>query len=500
MSEVFAVRQFTGGMNDWVHPGLLHENTAAQLVDAELDDGKLVPLKRPRATPYADPASLAHYGTADRSVVKWNDRHYWSDNTATSAPYYGGTPENYLGIPFPAYSGTGKNVTVEKTSPGTGETGMSGTFKYCVTFVNVNGWEGAPGSLEEYETEVTLSTQIAAVTVTWSDSRISYAKIYRTIDHGADFYCVGEVSASGSVFRDTVTDELAQMMNPLSTQYAYPPPDGGKFLCEYGGVFFLAVGSLLYFSAPGNPHAWPPTHFLGIDDTITGLVPEFQGILVFTRGNVYRVTGAEDPETVAKIYIPGNHGCVNFRSIATVNNAPVWLSGSGICIWDGDQVAVPSYQVIHTENMGVKCAVSAHDRYFLFLNGKTIVFDRRNGDVFYTISPVCDYAWHDDSTDKLYLLAGGHIYEYGGGEPLTMTYVSPTIPGTQSAIRKFREILLCGTGESRVTVSVDGKEIADFVAASGRARVKLPLSAVGGGLSCRIRNRGGIQEMAVIYD
>ena len=230
-------------------------------------------------------------------------------------------------------------------------------------------------------------------------------------------------------------------------------------------------------------------------------MPEFQGVLVFTRNNVYRVTGAENPETVNRIYIPGNHGCVNFRSIAVLNNAPVWLSGSGICIWDGNSIAVPSYRVIHTANARVKFAVAAHDRYFLFLNEQAIVFDRRDGDIFYKLNISCDYAWYDGDTDILYMQIGGTIHQFGQGNPLTVTYLSPYIGGdTESVMKKFREVALCIDGEGEIAVRVDGTEKVRLALPAGRNRVKLPLSAVGRHLDCSVRGICGIQELAVTYD
>lgn len=500
MSRTFAAVKFTGGVNDWFHPGLLDAATAAELLNADISSGKLVPVKKPLLLTDHDPTHYGHYGTRDRSVVKWYDRFYWSDNIAASAPYYGGNVENYLGIPYPAYSGAGANVSISATSPESGESGMTGEYKYCVTFVNVNGWEGAPGSAEEYEVALTLNAQIAELTVTWTDDRISYAKIYRTIDHGADFYCVGETATSGAAFRDTVTDADAQMMNPLSTQDNFPPPDGGKFLCEYGGVFFLAVGDKLYFSGVGNPHAWPTLQFLAFDDIITGIAPEFQGVLVFTRNNAFRVTGADSAETVNKTYIPGNHGCVTFRSIAVLNNAPVWLSSGGLCLWDGSSVSVASYGKVKTDLLAVRYAAAAHDCFYLFHTRGTLVFDRRTGDTFRKLDFTCDYAWYDSDSDLLILQSGGRLYQFGAGSPLTMRYASPYIGGAESAQKIFLELFTVGDGIITATVAVDGKSVATVTLPAGRNRVKLPRNAVGRYLQTTLKSSGTITEMAVTYD
>lgn len=500
--KVYAVTSFEGGMNDALSPALLGENTAASLVNADVTSGKLVPFRRPvRLTTGTKPADFGHYGGADRSAVKWYERNYWSYDTATTGPYYGGDVENYLGIPYPAYTGAGANVTVTADTPASGETGISGIFKYCVTFVNANGWEGAPGSNTDYETAVTLSSQTGVVTVSWSSSIVVKAKIYRTIDHGADFYCIGEITTpGGGTFRDTVPDTDAQLMNPLTTIEYFPPPDKGKFLCEAGGVFFLAVGSLLYFSVLGNPHAWPTTQFVAIDDVITGIVPEFQGVLVFTAGSVFRVIGAENPDTVTKIYLPGDHGCVNHRTIAVLNNAPVWLSRHGIAVWDGNSITIPTHRVLKTAFDGIKGAAADNDRYFLFLTHETVVYDLRNSGIFYKLGFSCDYAWSDSTSGYFYWQMGGSVYLFNSGMNLEASYTSPLIGGNDPELKIFRELIMSGDAECDVTVSVDGEEKARITAGSGRTRIKLPFTATGYGLSLTVRTKGDFNGVTVLYD
>ena len=486
-------------MNDWIHPSLLDSGTAVKLVNAEISSGKLVPEKGYVRQNITSPEELGHYGTRDRSIVKWNDRTYWSNNTATLAPFYGGNIENYLGIPYPTYSGTNPNVEILKET--TGSDHLSGTYKYCVCFVNVNGWEGAPGSLEEYEIEVVrAATEEVSVKVCWTDTRISYAKVYRTGDHGADFYCIGEIRTSGGTIQDDTDDDTLAMLNPLNTEYNYPPPDGGKFLCEYGGVFFLAKGSLLYFSVQGNPHAWPTTQFISVDDPITGIVPEFQGVLVFTRNNAYRVTGADNAETITKNFLPGNHGCVNFRSIACVNNAPLWLSNDGLCMWDGNSISVLSHRVIKTDPL-VRYAVSANDKYYLFYQNSALIFDRQNGDIFRKLGYGCDYAWYDDTNDILYLQIGASFYRFGKGAPLTMEYESPHIGETELGYKKFLEVFISSSGECELSVQTDGEQIVKSLNISGgRSRVKLPFEAVGRWLQLNIKSKNEIKEISVIYE
>ena len=513
--KTFSSNSFAGGMNDWIHPTLLESNIASKLVNANVSDGKLVPIQRPVFLSSDPPTAYGHYGTKDRSAVKYNGRHYWSNNSASASPYYGGTPENYLGVPYPAKytisttSTVSNRVVFDLTTASLVESArLTGKYKYCVTYVTTNGWESAPGSLTEYEFEATLEGKNPTIKVYYASGQdIVKAKIYRTTDHGAEFYHIGTVggtSLADRTFYDLVSDEEAVLNNPLTSQDNYPPPDGGKYLCENGGVFFLAVGSLLYFSSVGNPHAWPTTQFIAFDDVITGITPEFQGVLVFTRNNVYRVIGADDAATVQKIYIPGNHGCVSWRSIAALNNAPVWLSNDGICLWDGNSITVPSYRVIKTEKSpeNIRFAATANDSYYLFLRKETIVYDIRNGGIFYKLDFSFDYAWYDVSSGIFYLNNASGVYKYGSGSNLKMKYFSPYVGGNESAMKIFYEVYIVCSGACALDVSVDGVPLLEnsLSVPAGRQRIKLPRQAVGRYLALSVSSNERINEIQVLYD
>ena len=498
--KIFSCNSFTGGMNDWIHPLLLESNIAAKLVNADISTGKLVPVKRPLKLAGTTPEYYGNYGGHNRSAIKYNGRHYWSDNRAATAPYYGGNPENFLGVPYPTY-GTGNNVQIDFTRSGS----LTGEYKYCVTFVTENGWESAPGSLTEYEVGATLEDNSPRVTVSWTDTNIEYAKVYRTMEHGADFFEVGQITTSGGYLDDSMPDETAVLQNPLTSEDNYPPPDAGKYLCENNGVFFLAQGPLLYFSVLGNPHAWPVAQFITFDDEITGITPEFMGVLVFTRNKAYRVIGADNPATVQKIYIPGNHGCISWRSIAMLNNAPVWLSNDGICIWDGNTISVPSYRVIKTDGLqeSVQYAATYNDRYYLFLRRYAIIYDIRNGGIFYKFGMTYDYAWFDVGSGVFYLHDAAGCYKYNGSEdPMTIQYSSPYIGGSESGVKIYREAYIVCEDTVQLSAFVDGVPLWNEPVSvpAGKQRIKLPLHAVGHYLSVSLESTGSIKELQVLYD
>ncbi len=485
--------QFTGGMNEVLSPALLDEKTASLLVNANIESGKLSSVTLPKLLPVNTPEDLKHYGKINRSVVKIFERTYWSINDTFTAPYYGGDEEDYLGIPFPDYD----NEVVFTPLP---EGELSGDFKYCVTYVNKNGWEGAPGDILDYERAVTLEGNFVDITVTWEDPRISYAKIYRTQKEGADFYCVGEVKTSGDTFTDKISDYTLAGLEPLSTVDNYPPPERGRFLSESGNVFFLAVDSTLYFSVQGNPHAWPKLNFVGFDDIITGIVPEFQGVLVFTANKTYRITGAENAATLTKVLLPGQQGCVLYNSVTQISNAPIWLSNDGICLWDGENINVISRRIMNTSHLQVICSASANDCYYLFLKDGAILYDHRNGGIFSKLDFTCDYAWYDGDADALYLQKDDTISIWGEGGLGTYTIKTGYIGIPESQYTFFKEIIISLDGRANVTLINEDKAVFSVaLTRPGKHRLKAPYNTLGRYAQVKVSGRGTLKELGVVY-
>jgi len=542
---IWSTNNFSGGVNNALHPNLLQSNYAASLVNANVDDGKIRACKASMDYGAYDPSARGNYGYPNKSFVKWNDIPYWSVNSNANGIYYGtedatwggpGKPwsascGNALGIPYCAYA---SSTTLPYVSVETGTNGemKKGDYKYCVTFVNWHGWEGAPGSLESYFIDVDLSSssvdtnsvtiKLNAPTATGGEipSNVWYAKVWRTAEGGADFYCVGYlyhwrntgteptlpegVEDNDWTLIDTMADDILIMRSPLteSQLYNYAPPDGGKYLAESGGVFFLAVGSTLYFSNQGEPHSWNPVNTMGFDSSITGIVKEFSGVLVFTANSTYRVTGAESLSTVTKMAVPGSQGCATYNSISCIDNAPVWLSNDGVCMWNGESLSIPSYRVYDTRKVGTVVASCSHDgRYYLFHSKGVLVYDTRNGGVFYDNDCVAEYAWTDDEYDTMYYYNGGRTYLWeGDSSSLEWSYKSPYIGSTEMTQRTYGEFVVACEGNVSVTIVIDGRKVIDSkVIPGGRDRFKMPRNCTGRYLQFEISGKGELSELAVTF-
>lgn len=542
---VWSTNNFIGGMNDCIHPSLLKPDTAAYLKDVRLDNGKLCPaLRNSLLESDTTPSDLGHYGGPDRSVVQWYGRHYWSLDNATVGVRYGtddgdwdgeGTSwsesdGNALGVPHCVYDNaeaqsSGNPMPSFAIGSADEESGgMTGDYKYCLTLVDRNGFEGAPGSLTSYFKALTVGSiegegtdnevrHRRSVTVSLNNvslpANILYAKVWRTLDHGADFYLVGTISGTAVdefvqnnnwTLVDKMEDSILLMRDPLTSTDNDLPPENGRYLCESLGVFFLAVGTRLHFSRQDNPHAWPTLNFIGFDEEITGIAPEFSGVLVFTRYSTWRVTGAESHETISRTLVPGHYGCSNHKSISAISNAPIWVSGENICLWNGESIEVVTHGRLAPRALAITASASRDDKYYLFLTNGALVYDRKAGGAFYWLSTVADYAWRNESDDQVYLQVGSDIQELGGDNaPLEWSYVSPYIGGTDLLQRVYRYVTVSSDKATSLTVYLEDREVLAVPLPAGRNRVKLPLNIVGRWLQLKITGKGELSEIAVIY-
>ena len=499
--ESVAIANFSKGMNNHVEPGKILPEMARLIKNARITTGALVPIKQPLlGNEQSNPEDLNHFGWINRSTVKWFDNYYWSINDADEEPYYGGNKYG-LGIEPPT-------VTFLVTNSGQIFEPLEGLYKYCVTYVNADGWESAPQEYQDglrYKT-IYLNQELPNILVSkpvedWVDK----VNVYRTVGNGANFYRIRSftVDELGQNFSDSTKDDLL-LFNPALETYAMDlPPANGKFLTERDGYFYLAVGDKLYSSKNSNPHYWNSLNWIGFDSEITGITREYQGLLVFTSNRIWRVGGGDITNSY-KQEIPVSQGCINYQTISAINNAPIWVSNDGICVWNGQNVDIITLNRLDFDTQATRFAVSANDRYHLFLtDGTCIVADMRSGNIFYKRDLDYEYGWYDADLDILYLcdVDPYMLYIDEAGSNDVLTYQSAVVPGDELILREYFRALIDGDGFTNITLYNEKDVGLATLAAhlSGRTEVLFPSGLQIRGLSIKLESSSTIRSIIIFY-
>ena len=114
-----------------------------------------------------------------------------------------------------------------------------------------------------------------------------------------------------------------------------------KHLTEFNNFFMGAVDTRLYISNYAKPNNFAIDGYLDFDGQITGLASRGGEAVVFTEFGVFRVYGNAHNE-MRKVQVPTVHGVPvgGHNSITKIKDSVIYVSHSGICLFDGRAVSV----------------------------------------------------------------------------------------------------------------------------------------------------------------
>lgn len=159
-----------------------------------------------------------------------------------------------------------------------------------------------------------------------ADPQATNIDIYRTDDGGAIYYYLATVSNPGAGNTWSYTDSTADsglnndLIAPVADQNN-PPPSGMSLLTWYAGRLWGASGNTLYYS--GGPdtlngvgeEAWPPAYNFTVPGNITALLATPDGLIVFTYGDAYALTGTSIATFTVPILWQANYGVANQNQV-----------------------------------------------------------------------------------------------------------------------------------------------------------------------------------------
>jgi len=216
---------------------------------------------------------------------------------------------------------------------------------------------------------------------------------------------------------------VTSLLNALVTDDYDPPPEGLKGLTLFNNNILVGfVGNELYFSEPGQFHAWPRAYKQEIPHTIVGLSVFSSYLLVATVNYPYIAQGS-DPAVLSLARIDARYPCLSKRSIAPVGFGVMYATHDGLALYSTTTGAQLATQLLYNSDTwnedldpSTLIGTSYKGTYLAWHSTGGISFERDDKvggffvDLVTTEQP--EATWYDPLTNNLYYTTGttGDVY------------------------------------------------------------------------------------------
>jgi len=431
----------------------------------------------------------------------------WNAIITTGGAPYPGT-SFLLGVPPPGYnvSSAPLGIAIGAVIAGTADdpSDTVDSRYYVITTVDSLGAEGPPSPVSdevEWRPGQTVTLTIPAIpagnypiTVSGGSYPASY-RIYRTStgSQSTEFLFVMEGSANwGGTESDTTA--AAALSEALPTEiYDLPSDEMIGITAMPGGYLAGHFDSVLCFSEPAQPHAWPVQYQINTKTDIVGISTlDDNALLVTTKDRPYIAAGV-DPASMTLTELPIKQSCTSKRSMADVGIGVVYSSPDGLVLASRNGTGVITTGIFTREQWQALTPTSIEGWAW---EGLYICFHATGGFIINPAQPeagIVDLdntyagAYHDPVDDTLYVVDGANIKQWDAGS----TYMQFTWKGkVHEMIRPtslgVAQLLGDTTDEFTLNVYADGdlhkaysrKEGAPFKLRGGYKARKIQLEIV----------------------
>jgi len=331
-SQNTELQVFSGGLNLRVEPHLIQPTEARRLSNVDIRSFALKPFREPEFVQLTTQPFMFFFANKFwfydrwRSNITWNNVWYWSDSGNLGKTFPDGTSKP-LGIAPPV-----TRPTVAETTPSEGD-GLTGTYNYVYTYYEPNTGAESPPSPPSAD----IAVDGKAIVVSDFEQTTDYEiRIYRIGGVLTAYSAVSTESGQIVEFEDyyKYTEIEATI---LDTTRSFPPPAGAQYLTEHQGRFYCALGTSVYFSAPGKPDSWYLLDSIQVEEPITMLASVANGLLIASRNKTWVLTGL-DPINFAKYLISESDGCIAAQSLAVLDGQAIWLGQNSFLASSGANV------------------------------------------------------------------------------------------------------------------------------------------------------------------
>ncbi|GAG80726.1 unnamed protein product, partial [marine sediment metagenome] len=192
-----------------------------------------------------------------------------------------------------------------------------GDYKFCYTYVDLDGYESNPSDVSEAETAAATNH----ITVTMVNSGSLRKRVYRTAVGGAIYY---KNNIDTLVAADTATYDSTQadltLGSIVKTDHT-APESTSHLITKRRNKLYLAFEDYLYPSYTSDIEYFPPLWRLrtGNSQKITGLTEQLTALPVMTDDSVERLVGTDEDNFEFKNSY-STEGCIAMRSLVNCDN------------------------------------------------------------------------------------------------------------------------------------------------------------------------------------
>ena len=422
----------TGGVNTRVHPTLVPDDNFVMLKNLELATNLGAFKNRAGTTAYNSTLLGAsairggirwYYGSGSKQLIVGSGSDLWlgtdGPNTFASIKsgltadrdYFLGSYLDYLYIvngidAMQRWDGTtmraagfpapGSTCTVATGAA----TGLTGTFKYKVTFLYDSN-DARESSASAASASVTVADQkiaVSAIPTGGASSGVTARNLYRTKAGGSDYFFLTKINDNSTTTYTDSTADGSLGTNQAPTDNGVPP--AGQYILIFKGRMFVAntvaQPQRLYMSSitsteksptgvtsvhGAGVEIFPASHFVDVGDNnrpITGLGLVRDQVVVFKEDAIYNVLGDDAQDMV--VWAPETStGCISAKTIANIRGNLFFLGRANgvpeVFAYDGARVESVSIPIEPTllANVGLNaasfpylpCATSYRGQYVL---------------------------------------------------------------------------------------------------------------------------------------
>ncbi|RYD96961.1 MAG: hypothetical protein EOP50_06155 [Sphingobacteriales bacterium] len=254
----------------------------------------------------------------------------------------------------------------------------------------------------------------------------------------------------------TSTVDDARALGDVMATTGWLPPPAGAFglIALWSSMYGILSGKTLHLSEPGAPYAYPVKYDIELRDKGVTTVAFEQNLLVLTTGRPVLVQG-QDPAGMTDSRLALSQPCASASSTVSFGHGACWASKEGAAYAGGAGQAILTKGLLtpaQWKSLKPETMVAGRWRGFYVVSYETgagrkaLMIDPLNpaGGIWW-LSTGFDACWYDETGDEFYVLEGGNVRRFEGGDTaLLATFRSKVFHQTMPMNYAYAKVVASG--------------------------------------------------------